>query len=173
MKKLIHKIQEVDRRFAFYFIGFYNHSLLNDAMKFVSSCGDFGMSWLIIILITNLIPKTRQMSIDMLIALIVATLVGQVSIKSLVKRKRPCHIYKDVQMLIPVPSDYSFPSGHTTASFACSTVMLYYFPLLGIIGIVYALLTALSRLYLFVHFLSDVTVGVLLGSMIGWLVVLL
>lgn len=173
MKKLIRKIREIDRQFAFYFTSFYNHSFLNDFMKFISSCGDFGMSWLIVILITNLIPKTRQMSIDMLIALIVATLAGQILIKSLVKRKRPCHIYKDVQMLIPVPSDYSFPSGHTTASFACSSVMLYYFPILGIIGIIYALLTAISRLYLFVHFLSDVTVGIVLGSVIGWLVVLL
>lgn len=173
MKKLIYKIQEIDRRFAFYFVHFYHYHFLNELMKLISSCGDFGMSWLVVILITNLIPQTRQMSIDMLIALISATLVGQFALKSIVRRKRPCHLYKDVEMLIPIPNDYSFPSGHTTASFACSTVMLYYFPVLGIIGIVYALLTAISRLYLFVHFLSDVTVGILLGSFIGWLVVLL
>ena len=61
----------------------------------------------------------------------------------------------------------SFPSGHTTSSFACSTVMMLYNPILGIIGYIYAILTAISRLYLFVHYLSDVVTGVILGITIG------
>ena len=173
MKKLIHKIKENDRKVSFSFLKFYHHYLFNDIMKFISSCGDFGMSWLVVILITNLISQTRQMSIQMLIALIAATLVGQVTIKSIVKRKRPCHVYPNVDMLIAIPNDYSFPSGHTTSSFACSTVMMMYFPLLGIVGYVYATLTAFSRLYLFVHYLSDVLFGMALGILIGWLVVIL
>ena len=111
------------------------------------------MSWLIIIFVTNLFENTRQMSIHMLFALIVATLVGQITIKSIVRRKRPCHTYQDVQILVPVPSDLSFPSGHTTSSFACSTVLFCYHPLLGLIGYTYAALTAISRVYLFVHYL--------------------
>ena len=136
-------------------------------------CGDFGMSWLIVILITNMIDQTRTMSIDMLIALIAATLIGQVTIKSLVRRKRPCHTYPEVQLLITTPSDLSFPSGHTTSSFACSTVMMLYNPILGIIGYIYAILTAISRLYLFVHYLSDVVTGVILGITIGIITYLL
>ena len=142
-------------------------------MKFISMCGDFGMSWLIVILITNMIDQTRIMSIDMLIALIAATLIGQVTIKSLVRRKRPCHTYPEVQLLITTPSDLSFPSGHTTSSFACSTVMMLYNPILGIIGYIYAILTAISRLYLFVHYLSDVVTGVILGITIGIITYLL
>ncbi len=160
-------IKKIDKDLAFYMTHFYSQHILNDFMKFVSSCGDFGLSWLIIILLTNLIPATRIMSIDMLVALIVSTLVGQICIKSLVRRKRPCHQYPEVQLLVPVPTDLSFPSGHTTSSFACSTVMMYFCPILGIIGYIYAFLTALSRLYLFVHYLSDVIAGMILGISIG------
>lgn len=167
MKTILNKIKKTDVAVAYWFTHLHHHIWLNELMKFISSCGDFGMSWLIIILITNMIDQTRQMSIDMLIALIGATLVGQVTIKTLVKRKRPCHTYTDVTMLIPIPSDMSFPSGHTTSSFACSTVMMFFNPWLGIIGYIYAILTAISRLYLFVHYLSDVICGMLLGISIG------
>lgn len=173
MKSLINKIQDIDIHIAFYMTHFYKHHLTNEIMKFISMCGDFGMSWLIVILITNMIDQTRTMSIDMLIALIAATLIGQVTIKSLVRRKRPCHTYPEIQLLITTPSDLSFPSGHTTSSFACSTVMMLYNPILGIIGYIYAILTAISRLYLFVHYLSDVVTGVILGITIGIITYLL
>lgn len=172
MRTLINKIKTIDVRFAFYMTQFYDYHVLNEIMKFISSCGDFGMSWLIIILISNMIDSTRAMSIHMLIALIAATIIGQVTIKSIVKRKRPCHTYQDVDILIPIPSDLSFPSGHTTSSFACSTVMLFFNPWLGIIGYIYAFLTAISRLYLFVHYLSDVLFGIFLGIIIGIVVCL-
>ena len=173
MKSLINKIQDIDIHIAFYMTHFYKLHLTNEIMKFISMCGDFGMSWLIVILITNMIDQTRTMSIDMLIALIAATLIGQVTIKSLVRRKRPCHTYPEIQLLITTPSDLSFPSGHTTSSFACSTVMMLYNPILGIIGYIYAILTAISRLYLFVHYLSDVVTGVILGITIGIITYLL
>ena len=170
MKALKNKIKEYDQQIAFSMLRFYKHHILNNIMMFISSCGDFGMSWLVIILITNMIDQTRNMSIKMLIALIAATIVGQVTIKSLVRRKRPCHSYPEVQLLIATPSDLSFPSGHTTASFACSTVMMLYNPILGSIGYVYSLLTAISRIYLFVHYLSDVIFGTILGITIGFIV---
>ncbi len=167
MKAILKKIKDYDIKIAFQMRTYYQHHYVNETMKFISSCGDFGMSWLIIILITNMIDQTRSMSIHMLLALIAATLIGQVTIKSIVRRKRPCHTYKDVEMLVPIPSDLSFPSGHTTSSFACSTVMMFFNPIYGIIGYIYASLTAISRLYLFVHYLSDVICGMVLGILIG------
>lgn len=167
---MIDKIKKYDVHFAFYMLKFHKHKILNKIMMFISSCGDFGMSWLIIVLITNLFKKTRSMSIHLLLALIVATLIGQITIKTIVKRKRPCHTYTNVQMLVSVPNDLSFPSGHTTSSFACCTVLFLYSPALGIIGLIYATLTAISRLYLFVHYLSDVLFGAMLGIIIGYIV---
>lgn len=173
MKTIFKKIKERDRQVSFAMLPFYKHHIFNEIMMFISSCGDFGMSWLIIILITNLMDSTRAMSIDMLTALIAATLIGQVTIKTFVKRKRPCHTYTDVQLLVPVPSDFSFPSGHTMSSFACSSVLMFYNPLLGVIGYIYAFLTGFSRLYLFVHYLSDVICGMLLGIVVGVVVCIL
>lgn len=169
MKTIFKKIIDNDIKFSLSMTKHYQHHLLNEVMIFISSCGDFGMSWLIVILITNLIDQTQAMSIDLLVALIAATLIGQVTIKTIVKRKRPCHTYPDIKLLIPTPSDLSFPSGHTTSSFACSTVLMLYNPLFGIIGYLYASLTAISRLYLFVHYISDVIFGILLGVSIGFI----
>ena len=168
MKSLINKIQDIDIHIAFYMTHFYKHHLTNEIMKFISMCGDFGMSWLIVILITNMIDQTRTMSIDMLIALIAATLIGQVTIKSLVRRKRPCHTYPEVQLLITTPSDLSFPSGHT-GNAACA-LLLGVLPvicqklkgkenLLFFIGVIFTLIVAFSRIIVGAHFLTDVTIG--------------
>lgn len=165
--KMIKKILLFDEKISFQMLGFYKHHILNEMMKFISSCGDFGMSWLIIILFTNIYAPTRAMSIHMLIALIASTLLGQITIKTVVNRKRPCQKYPRSDLLVPIPSDASFPSGHTMSSFACSTVMMFYYPGLGIIGVVYAILTAFSRLYLFVHYVSDVVIGMILGILVG------
>lgn len=170
MKPMLDSIHQFDKKLSFSMTYLYQHHGLNNFMKFISSCGDFGIIWLIIILITNLSPISRFMSIHMLMALIASALIGQITIKSLVKRKRPCHLYPEVKLLVPVPNDSSFPSSHTTSSFACSTVLFIFFPTLGLLAYLFAFLTGLSRIYLFVHFFSDVICGMLLGISIGVIV---
>ena len=89
-----------------FFPQFYHHRFFSGAMKFIAGIGDFGMIWLVLNLLLSLNDKTQLLSQKMLAALILATVIGQVTIKSIVRRKRPCHTYHDVEMLIPVPSDY-------------------------------------------------------------------
>ena len=141
-------------------------------MKFIAGIGDFGMIWLLLILLLSLSSKTQLLSQKMLAALLLATVIGQVTIKSIIKRKRPCHTYSDVEMLVAIPSDYSFPSGHTTSSFACATTVCFFFPKTCTVLILFALLMAFSRLYLFVHYLSDVTFGIILGISVGIIVMM-
>ena len=141
-------------------------------MKFIAGIGDFGMIWLLLILLLSLSSKTQLLSQKMLAALLLATVIGQVTIKSIIKRKRPCHTYSDVEMLVAIPSDYSFPSGHTTSSFACATTVCFFFPKTGTVLILFALLMAFSRLYLFVHYLSDVNFGIILGISVGIIVMM-
>ena len=73
-------------------------------------------------------------------------------------------------MLIAIPNDYSFPSGHTTSSFACATTICFSFPKIGVVFIIFAFIMAFSRLYLFVHYLSDIIFGMILGILVGVIV---
>lgn len=169
---ILQKIKEIDIKTAYFFPKFYHHRFLSGTMKFIAGIGDFGMVWLVLVLLLSLNTKTQLLSQKMLAALLLATIVGQVTIKSLVRRKRPCHTFHDVDMLIPIPSDYSFPSGHTTSSFACATTVCFFFPRVGAICILFAFLMAFSRLYLFVHYLSDVTFAIILGISVGVIVMM-
>lgn len=171
--KIINKIKEIDVKTSHYFLKYYHHHFLNKIMILITGIGDFGMIWLGLILILSLHSQTRFLAQRMLTALLASTIIGQVTIKSLVKRKRPCHAFTDVNMLIAIPNDYSFPSGHTTSSFACATTVCFLFPKAGVIFMIFAFIMAFSRLYLFVHYLSDVTFGMILGILVGVIVMLI
>lgn len=164
---MINKIIEFDKRVAFMFPKLYHHKVLNECMKFIASIGDFGMVWIALVLLLSIYPQTRILSQKMLFALLLATIVGQVTIKSLVKRLRPCQEYPEVEILVPVPSDRSFPSGHTTSSFACATTVCFFYPGIGAICLLFAFSMAFSRVYLFVHYVSDVVVAMFLGILVG------
>lgn len=170
---LIKKIKEIDLKTAYFFPKYYHHNFFSNLMQFITGIGDFGMIWLVLILIMSTYHKTQPLSQKMLLALLLATIIGQVTIKSIVKRKRPCHDYHDVKMLVAIPSDYSFPSGHTASSFACATTICFFYPKIGIFFIIFSFLMGFSRIYLFVHYLSDVVFGSLLGILVGIIVVML
>ena len=97
-------------------------------------------------------------------------LIGNVVLKNLVMRDRPCWIDESVRLLIQNPKDFSFPSGHTLASFETAVSIFLYNRKWGVPVIVLASVIALSRLYLFVHFPTDVLSGMALGIFIGWYV---
>ena len=87
--------------------------------------------------------------------------------KPLFARERPCWIDTTVQLLVSVPKDYSFPSGHTLSSVIAATVWTAADRRFGAVAIPVAVLIALSRLYLFVHLPSDVLAAAILGIVIG------
>ena len=80
------------------------------------------------------------------------------------------HVYnlKDI-LLIKAPKDYSFPSGHTMASFAAATVLIYMNRKVGIVAMVLTVLIAFSRLYLYVHYPTDVLGGIITGAIAGYI----
>ena len=89
-------------------------------------------------------------------------------IKPLVGRIRPYDINTAVGLLIPRPTDFSFPSGHTGASFAAAAALEDSNYRLRIPAWVLAVLIAFSRLYLYVHYPTDVLAGAMLGILTGW-----
>lgn len=103
--------------------------------------------------------KYRRQGVILLAGLAVGVLVGNMCLKTLIARSRPCWLDDSVFMLISVPTDYSFPSGHTLASAIGATVLTKTNRRFGWAAIPLAAIIAFSRLYLFVHFPSDILAG--------------
>lgn len=135
-------------------------------MIFVTQSGNMGTVWIIAALLMMLIEPSFKEGYTMLIALILCITIGNLIIKNIVKRNRP-FFHKDYKLLIKQPRDYSFPSGHTLSSFAAATVIFLTNPICGVIAYIYASLIALSRLYLRVHFFTDVGFSLIAGIVIG------
>ena len=111
--------------------------------------------------------KYRRQGVILPAGLAAGVLVGNVCLKNLLARPRPCWLDESVFMLIPSPADYSFPSGHTLASAIGATVLTKTNRKFGWAAIPIAVIIAFSRLYLFVHFPSDVLAAAVLGVAIG------
>lgn len=85
-------------------------------------------------------------------------------------RPRPCTINPNVSLLIPKPQDYSFPSGHTATTFAIVSVLcLLKQKNLFIISLIVLAKIAFSRMYLYVHFPSDIIGGIFVGILCGFI----
>jgi len=94
-------------------------------------------------------------------------IIGNITLKPLIARIRPYEFTHGINLLIPKPNDFSFPSGHSFASFSAATSIFCFHKKEGIASYVLAFLIAFSRLYLYVHFPSDVIAGIVLGAVIG------
>lgn len=139
-------------------------------MPKITLLGNGGAIWILAAVILLCTKKYRRQGILLLAGLIAGVLVGNVCLKHLIARPRPCWLDSSVQMLIANPTDYSFPSGHTFSSVIGATVLTKTNRRFGYAAIPLAALIAFSRLYLYVHFPSDVLAAAVLGVVIGELV---
>lgn len=139
-------------------------AFLDKAMPIVSMFGDHGIFWMALTAILLIPKKTRRMGFSMAIALALGFIFGNMIIKNAVARTRPYEYRPEIELLVKKLSDYSFPSGHTLASFEASVCIFIRNKKWGVPALVLAVLIALSRLYLYVHFPSDVLAGALLGT---------
>ncbi len=127
---------------------------------------EMGAVWILAALLFLVFRKYRA-SIAIAGGMAGGLLVGNLLLKHLVARSRPCWIDTAFPMLVDVPKDFSFPSAHAMISFAAAVAVFHYNKKAGIAALVVASLIAFSRLYLFVHFPSDVLVGTLVGIGLG------
>lgn len=139
-------------------------------MPFVSGLGNAGIIWIILAIILLFLPKTRKSGVILVMALWVDVILCNVILKNVFCRIRPCDANTAIQLLIARPDDFSFPSGHTAASFA--TVSALYFAgekRLWKPALVLAVFIAFSRMYLYVHYPTDILGGIIVGITAGYI----
>ena len=147
--------------------------LLDAVMPVITVLGDAGIFWIAVAVLFVFTKKYRKTGIGMLIALIFGLLVCNIWLKPAVARIRPYDFQENlgviVNLLIEKQHDFAFPSGHTIASFEAAVVILLGSKKLGIPAMILACLIAFSRLYLYVHYPTDVIFSILLGTAFAFL----
>ena len=140
-------------------------------MPKVTSLGNGGFIWIAVAVCLMFSKKYRKSGILLIIALAVGAIFGSVILKPIIARPRPCHVYGELPLLIKIPTDFSFPSGHTMSSVSSAYVLYKANKKFGYVAIPLAVLIAFSRLYLYVHFPSDIIAGAIFGIVIAFSVV--
>ena len=167
-------IFEVDKAILLWIKEYLRNDVLTPVLRLVTSLGNAGIIWIVLTIILLLYHPTRKLGVLCLLALVGEFIVCNVLIKNIVKRARPYTKIEGLNPLVKKPTDYSFPSGHSSSSFAVGfTIFRKADKRWGIPALILATLISLSRLYVAVHYPSDVVVGIIIGiafSYIGeWL----
>ena len=140
------------------------HPVLTAILTPITLLGNWAIPWFILAVTLLCMKKYRKWGILMILSLALEYVCTDIVLKAIFSRARPFTVNQAIELLISAPHSYSFPSGHTGSSFACATAMCFskkkrlYIP-----ALIFAALTAFSRLYFYVHFPSDVLVGMLVG----------
>ena len=165
-------IQTIDAAILLFIQEVLRTDLLNSIAVFYTHLGDAGMLLIICSVILLCFRPTRRAGLLALLAMLLGLLCNNVLLKQLVQRPRPYLTVVGLHPLIAPPDPNSFPSGHTCAAFASAVTWLRTLPRrwMRVTGMVLAALMGLSRLYVGVHFPSDVLVGGLVGSLCACLV---
>lgn len=160
-------IKRLDERLIERIQSKWRTSFLDLLMPRLSALGDFGAIWLVFVCLLISRKGYRELGIVMVYSLGCCTILGNFLIKPLFGRIRPCNRNKDVKILIERPKDASFPSGHSMASFCSATLLLQVHWSWGLVAIALASGISFSRVYLYVHYLSDILMGLLLGVLVA------
>lgn len=146
---------------------------MDQVMVWITALGDHGMIWIFAGLLLCLSRKYRKAGIWLLISLELGSIASNYMLKPLFMRPRPYEGLM-IDLLIPAPGGYSFPSGHTTSSFAAASALVMAGNPAGIPALILAALIAFSRMYLYVHYPTDILGGVVVGTVcsaaVGWVI---
>ncbi len=170
---MLENIKNID----FLVLNFIRDNFSNDFLDFlmpkITVLGNGGAIWIIATIVLLMIPKYRKGGKAMLAGLVAVLIIGNITLKPLIGRVRPYDLIDGIELLIAAPSDYSFPSGHTLSSFVAAFILSMIDKRFAYIAIPLAVLIAFSRLYLYVHFPSDVLGGIIIAALISAVVYLI
>ncbi len=167
---MLEVIQHFDESLALFFQGIHN-PITDLPMIMITHLGDDGIFWIILSLVLLIFKKTRKAGLMLAGALILCLAVNNLALKNIFSRERPFAVLEKIKLLIAPPSGYSFPSGHTVSSIACATTLFWNYKdskkLAAFGAMVLAVLISFSRMYLCVHFFTDVIAGAVVGIILG------
>lgn len=162
------RLLEIDGNILIWIQNNLRNSVLDPIMKCITYLGNAGAIWIILSIVFIAIPKTRKIGVVCACSLALTFLIDNVILKNIVARIRPYDAIENLNRLIGAQSDFSFPSGHSGSSFSVAVVMFREMPKkIGITALILAVLIALSRLYVGVHYPSDVLAGCIVGTIIA------
>lgn len=146
---------------------------LDAIMPIITSLGNGGIIWILCAAVLLAFPQTRKIGLGIGFALIMGLLTCNLLLKPCIARIRPfdyqqTYLNTSISLLISPPRDYSFPSGHTIASFEAAVVIFLNRKKWGIPALILACLIAFSRLYLYVHYPTDVLAALILGTLFAF-----
>lgn len=158
-------LQQLDMSILLWIQEHLRIAALTPFWKVITFLGNGGWFWLVAAAVLLIPKKTRRVGITALLSITIGFLITNVLLKNIVARPRPFDAYTEIIPLITRPTDFSFPSGHTCASFACALVFFRMLPKkYGVPAVVLAGMVAFSRLYLGVHYPGDVLGGFLVAA---------
>ena len=140
-----------------------HNPVLDKIMIVLSTIGDAGLFWIGVAILLICMKKYRKCGLQVAVAMLLTFIVGNLILKNMIHRDRPCWIDPSITLLVKSPSDFSFPSGHSMNGFTASVSILLCDKKLGIPAGSLAAAIAFSRLYNFVHFPTDVIAGIVIG----------
>lgn len=165
---MLEALQKLDGNMLLWIQENLRSDVLTPIVIFVTDLGKAGFVWILLAIGLMIPKKTRVTGIMCAVALIIFLILNNMILKNLVARPRPYDVIPELVPLVPRLHDFSFPSGHTASSFAVAVVILNKLPKrFSIPVLILAILIGLSRLYLGVHYPTDVIFAVFEGIFIG------
>ena len=147
--------------------------LLDTVMLIATHLGDLALVWLVASAVLIALPRYRRFGVAVFVAVAVTAALGMLVLKPLFGRARPFVTYEFAGLLIPPPSGDSFPSNHSMVSFAAAAALCCLpgkgrgIVLVKVAAVLVAGLIAFSRLYLYVHYPTDILAGAVIGVAVG------
>ena len=166
---------KVDRSMPFEFtilnyIQTLRFGALDACMLLLSQLADKGLLWLALAAVLVAVRRTRRAGVALLVALMLGHVLGNGALKHIFARVRPCNVNPAVNLLLARPHSYSLPSGHACLAF-CTIATLYLAHLRALLwpALAVGLLVCFSRMYLYVHFPTDILAGAALGCLCAYI----
>ncbi len=170
---MLQSIQSLDTAILLFIQEHIRNGFLTPVMKAASFLGDNGLIWIALTVLLLLLPRTRRGGLDVCLSLAFATALNNLVLKKLIARPRPFLTIETLELIVAPLKSSSFPSGHACAAFAAAFALTRAFGKKGAWAYLPAALIALSRIYVGIHYPSDVLCGAVFGTVCALIACLL